>query len=60
VLQCGCECIQCRLSDGGIASDTDVCNDSALDVECLEENKENCGPQFSGASFLNRCCMDES
>lgn len=47
-LQCGCECIRCTLRDGSVYTDTNVCNDPALEVSCEEENGDNCGPQFSG------------
>lgn len=47
-LQCGCECVSCTLEDGSISTDSNVCNAAALEVSCQEENKDNCGPQFSG------------
>lgn len=56
-MQCGCECVRCRIG-GEISTDSTACNAlafSATEIDCLERDKSNCGPQFSDDSQIAFC-----
>eukprot|EP00892_Ulva_mutabilis_P007665 jgi/Ulvmu1/5270/UM022_0064.1 len=53
--KCGCECIRCQTDNGTIITDSEMCNDAALGLDCLDENEDNCGPQFSDFEEITWC-----